>query len=222
MEKKEEKENEGQSGRWLQLVLPKINSVPAAKRAWKVLVNAGFSQEDQEEIAEYLFRYCGGTNEQLTRGLRLARRFREEFETVIDQLRSAAGAVERIIRELRDIGGITIHDPRFNELPSILREFADELKEQGSAITSSTAKGTRLEEDGRVTGGRSENLSILVDLLRDLEAAKHEPYAFIAPLVAAVRGDPEANYTLLADALRNAVERYRKDAWPETNREPPE
>jgi len=212
MKKKENEENEEQSSRWLGLVIPKINSVPAAKRAWQVLVNAGFDQEDQEEVAEYLFRYCGGTEEQLKRGLKRARRFKADFEPVIAQLRSTAGAVERIIRDLRDIGGITIYNARFDELPSILREFADELGEQQAAIRSSVARGARVEEDGRVTGGRSENLSILVDLVSAVDEIKNEPYAFIAPLVAAVRGDSEANYVQLADALRNAVERYR-NAW---------
>ena len=209
-----QKESEKPVGRWLQLVLPKINAVPAAQRAWKVLVKAGFDLQDQEEVAEYLFGYSGGTNDQLKRGAERARRFRDEFEPVIAQLRATAGAVERMIKDLRDIGHTTIHSQRFDALPSILKEFANNLDELRPVFKKIVAKGVKIEKDGRVTGGRSEQLSVLVSVVSRIKKVEAEPYAFLAPMVTAVRGDAEPNYVYVADELRNAVNRYRRASWP--------
>jgi hypothetical protein len=69
-----------QIGGWLGLLLSKIKSVPAAEEKWRALTAAGLDQEEREEVAEYLFRYCGGTQEQLKAGFKAACNFRDALQ----------------------------------------------------------------------------------------------------------------------------------------------
>jgi hypothetical protein len=196
----------------VQVVLRRIDSVPAAKREWRKLKDAaGLDQQDLEEIAEHLFQFCGGTKEQQHAGLKSARRFRKQFPSVVTQMRAAADTVDRMLRELRDIAGITSHPPRYDKLAANIRDFADELEDWGSAFRKSVAVDTRIEQDGKISGGRSASLSVVVSLVQ--EVITRDPYALIARLVAAVQENPEPNYFDLADSVRNAVNRYRRDAW---------
>jgi hypothetical protein len=110
---------------------------------------------------------------------------------------------------LREIGGITPHDPDFDKLPSIQRAFADEVESWEPILKKTIGRGVRVEEDGRITGGRGEALSILVDLVGRVT---NDPYAQIAPLVAVIRGDSDPSYAYIADSLRSAFNRYRKPA----------
>jgi hypothetical protein len=204
-EKKDKKEDET----FVDFVVKKIQANRAAKQKWDILT-AKLDKDDLEEIAEQLFRYCFGSKEQLQKGLKLARRFRDQFDSVVEELRRTAKTVERMIRELREIGGTTIYDSRFQELPSTLRNFADELDRLGRAYESSIARGTRIETDGRISGGRAESLSIAANLVSEVTG---EPYALLAPLVVAIEGRPEFSMAHVADSLRNEVNRYRKQAW---------
>lgn len=193
------------TGGWLRLVLPKIKSVPAAGKRWKELTEAGV---DPEEMAEYLYGYCGASKEQLKRGLKVARHFRNELKPAAAEIRHTADTTERILKDLREIGGIKIHDPGFDRLPSVQRAFADELEVLAPVVNRTMARGVRVEKDGRITSGAaSEALSLLVDLV---DTVATEPYASIAPLVAAVRGDVNPSYDYIADSLRNAYNRSRK------------
>ncbi len=206
-------------GGWLGLLLSKIKSVPVAEEKWRALTAAGLDQEEQEEgarldqeeqeeVAEYLFRYCGGTQKQLQVGFKKASSFRETFQTVVAQIRMAAGTTERMLKDMRDITIITFHNPDFDRLPSILREFADELESLEPVLKNTVARGVREEKDGRITGGRSEALSILVDLV---SRVTDDPYAHLAPLVAAIKGDVDPSYQFIADGLRSAYNRYRRN-----------
>ena len=195
-----------QIGGWLGLLLSKIKSVPAAEEKWRALTAAGLDQEAQEEVAEYLFRYCGGTQEQLQAGFKKASSFRERLQTVVAQIRMASGTTERMLKDMRDIAGITFHNPDFDRLSSTLREFADELESLEPVLKNTVARGVREEKDGRITGGRSESLSILVDLV---SRVTDDPYAHLAPLVAAIKGDVDPSYEYIADGLRSAYNRYR-------------
>jgi hypothetical protein len=214
---REKIEKEAKTGGILEFVLAKINRNPAARKAWNELIKAGV---DQAEMAENLFRYCGGTTEQLQDGLKVARQFRDSFDDVITQARVTANAIEKMLCDLRSpIGKFPIDDwpvdelpsrPSYGELPAFLRSFAGALAPIGEAFKKSIAQGARVEKDGRVTGGRSESLSILVSLASEVTS---RPYALIAPLVAAVQGKTGISLAKLADSLRGAVNRYRKEAW---------
>jgi hypothetical protein len=221
VEKIEKKEKEAQTLGSLEFVLGRVNRNPAAKKAWKKLTDEGL---DQTEIAGYLFRYCGGTKEQQQGGLKVDREFRDSFDDVITRVRVTANVIEKMLSDLRPVGKFPIDDwrvdelpsrPSYGELPAFLRSFADALAPIGGAFKKSIAPGARVEKDGRVTGGRSESLSILVSLVNEVTS---NPYALIAPLVTAVEGKTGTSWDKfaldkLADALRRAVNRYRQEAW---------
>jgi hypothetical protein len=213
-------------GGLVELLLSKIKSIPAAEERWKSLTarlesktkeEVGEKQEQvaeivteiQEEVAEYLFRYCGGTQQQLKAGYTAACRFRDALQPAAVEIRRTADTTERILKDLRNIAGITPHDPDFDKLPSIQRAFADEVESLEPILKKTIGRGVRVEgeKDGPITGGRSEALSILVDLV---SGVVDDPYAHLAPLVAAVKGDVDTDYDTIADDLRNAFNRYWK------------
>lgn len=212
-----------QTGGWQELVLPKIKSVPAAEDKWnkltaaKIKSNPAVEEEwgkptddrlDPEELAEYLYLYCGGSKENLAARLRRARNFRENFMSAVAEIRRSADATERILKGLREICGITIFHPDydFDRLPSMERAFADEVEPLGKVVNEVLARGVREEKDGRITSaGLTEKLCWLVNLV---EQVTNEPYADIAPLVAAVRGEVLDSYEYLADSLRSERNRY--------------
>jgi hypothetical protein len=212
---------------WVGLLLSKIKSIPAAEARWQslaALLKAKTQEavsktqqeevaeevaERQEEVAEYLFRYCGGTQQQLKAGYTAACRFRDALQPAAVEIRRTADTTERILKDLRNIAGITPHDPDFDKLPSIQRAFADEVESLEPILKKTIGRGVRVEgeKDGPITGGRSEALSILVDLV---SGVVDDPYAHLAPLVAAVKGDVDTDYDTIADDLRNAFNRYWK------------
>jgi hypothetical protein len=197
-----------QIGGWQRLLLPKIKSLPVAEDRWKALTDAGL---DPEEMAEYLYHYCGATKEQLKSGLKAARHFRDQFNSaLVDEIRVFADKTERILKELHKIGGIRSLAPDFDMLPSMLSEFADEVESLIPILKNNVAQGVRVEKDGHITSSAGgEALSKLVHMVS--RVTKH-PYADLARLVAAVRGDETGyNYIAIADSLRNAFNRHWKE-----------
>ena len=158
------------------LILPKIESVPAAAKKWKMLTDAGL---DPEEMAECLYHYCGGTKEQRRVGLKAARNFRKEIKPAADEIRKAADTTERILGDLEKVGGIKFHVPDFKRLPSIQRDFAAELEWLAPILTNNVAQGVRTEKNGWLTSrAHGEALSKLVYMVREVTS---KPFADIAP-----------------------------------------
>jgi hypothetical protein len=195
-----------QTGGWVLRLLNKIEGVSAAQEKWKALIAAGLDQDEQEELAENLFRFCGGSKEQLASGLKKARQFRDNLPSNILLFRQAATAAEAVIRDLQEIAGINLY---FDQLPSLQRTFADEVEWAAGILMNHLARGVRVERGGNIKGGRGEALSIVIQLV---DRITDHPYAMISPLVAAVRGDINPSYEYVADALRSDYNRE----WPKT------
>jgi hypothetical protein len=201
-----------QTGGWVSLLLKGIKDVSAAREKW-AFISAGLDGEDQEELAENLFRFCGGSKEQLRRALKEARQFRNKLPCNILLIRQAAEATEAMVKGLHDIAGIIFHDPDFERLASLQRTFADEVQSVTGALEKNLARGIRVDRDGNITGGRGEALSIIVALV---DCITPDPYALISPLVAAIRRDVNPSYEHIADALRNTYNRECRETTPKS------
>jgi hypothetical protein len=192
----------------LRSALVAIKSVPEAKKALQALTDAGF---DELTLVTILYYYCGGTEDEALARLRAARKFRDQLDRISSQLIQDADWVERLVEQCEE-HGVRIYGPGVKELSPTMMRVADMLSTVALAYKKGL-KNVRMGRKGKanISAGRSAYLVYLVHLISGGEPrARH--YAQLARLVAAVRRDSNQNYIKIADALRQAVARFKERA----------
>ena len=227
MEKKEKLEKQENDERLpgyrsVNQALAGIKSNSKASKALKRLIDQGF---DEKSLVQIVYAYCGGTEEQVSGGLQLAKRFADELDDCWRELRKGAARVQRITKQLEG-KGYTLHARglRDGELPSLMRSFAAVLlivargyqsgvnnirvggKEKRHKKTKSIARSKLT-----IASGRTHYLVYLAYLISGGKAPTKGVFDQIAPLVAAVRRDRDPFLDDIVKSLSKAVRRFWND-----------
>jgi hypothetical protein len=165
-EKLEKKENDERlpGYRSVNQALAAIESNSKASKALKKLTDQGF---DEKRLVQIVFAYCGGSEEQVSGGLEIAKRFADDLDDCWRQLRTVAARVQRLTRELEE-RGYTLHARglRDGELPSLMRSFAAVLLPVARSYQSGVNNirvGGKEKRDKKTKTITKVNLSLLRD-----------------------------------------------------------
>ncbi len=227
MEKKEKLEKQENDERLpgyrsVNQALAGIKSNSKASKALKRLIDQGF---DEKSLVQIVYAYCGGTEEQVSGGLQLAKRFADELDDCWRELRKGAARVQRITKQLEE-KGYTLHARGLEdgELPSLMRSFAAVVLPVARSFQSGVNNvrvGGKQKRDKKtktitrsklaITSGRTHYLVYLAYLISGGKTPTKEVYDQIAPLVAAVRRDRDSFLDDTAKGLSKAVRRFWND-----------
>jgi hypothetical protein len=150
----------------LRQILDQINGDVEAGKAFREIKKRGC---DEAELLTVLFRFCGGSEEEIRGGLDAAVAFKAEVERLAERLKQDADAVKKIMVELPRFGlNLTVRE--YDNLAPGLEDFADTLTRYGRSLTQSLGNvrlGSKKKGKGRVTltAGRTHHLVELADLV---------------------------------------------------------
>ncbi len=186
----------------------RINRNPDALEALRTIKQRGC---DEAEVLTLLFQFCGGTEEEVRKGLEDAVAFKVETERLGRQLKQDAEDVKRMLADLPRFG-INLFGQQHDELADRMKDFASVISPRDRGLAPSVKNvrlGNKDEGKGRVnlTAGRTHHLVGLAYLITGDEKPTFADFKLIASLLRVVRDD-EHVIDIIADDLRNRFEGY--------------